>query len=340
MSRYVVIGGGAVGGLLAAQLQLAGRSVVLVARGAQLAAVRAGGLRVRRPHGDDVVRLATAGGPDEVRLRTGDVLVLATKAQDAEAALATWAWQPVHDGDAQDAAVAGAGADLPVLTLQNGLATEDAALRRFARVYGVTVGVAASYLVPGEVVSPSYPVVGLLWLGRYPAPAGPVVADADQERFVRDLAAAGFAATSVPDISAWKARKLLGNVRNGLDLLDGTDEEKTRAGTLLVAEAEAAYAAAGIVPAPADAIQAGARLSIEAVPGHVPGRLSTWQSFARGATSEIDHLNGEIVGLGRRHGVPTPHNERLQRLLGAQAAAGAPPGTHRVAELLPVDAGV
>ncbi|MEU7870348.1 2-dehydropantoate 2-reductase N-terminal domain-containing protein [Dactylosporangium sp. NPDC049140] len=331
MTRYVVIGAGAVGGLLAAQLELAGIASVLVARGAQLAAIRDRGLRIRRPHGDDVVRLAVAGGPDEVRLTTDDVLVLATKAQDAEAALIDWAWRPVHD---EDGAPAGLAADLPILTVQNGLATEDDALRRFGRVYGVTVAVAASYLVPGEVVNPSFPVVGVVWLGRYPDRAG----DEDQERFVRDLTAAGFGVHSVPDISAWKARKLLGNVRNGLDLLDGTDEEKARAGALLAAEAEAAYATAGIVPAAADAIRAGAGLTFAPVPGHVPGRLSTWQSFARGTSSEVDHLNGEIVRLGRRHGVATPVNERLQRLLGAQAAAGLPPGTNRVSDLLTVTA--
>ncbi|MET7402255.1 2-dehydropantoate 2-reductase N-terminal domain-containing protein [Dactylosporangium sp. NPDC005572] len=332
MSRYVVIGGGAVGGLLAAQLELAGIATVLVARGAHLAAIRADGLRIRRPHGDDVVRLATAGGPDEVRLSTEDVLVLATKAQDAGAALTAWAWRPVHDGAG---AAVGLGADLPVLTVQNGIGTEEEALRRFARVYGVTVGVAASYLVPGEVVSPSYPTVGIAWLGRYPDQAG----DPDQERFARDLTAAGFGVHSVPDISAWKARKLLGNVRNGLDLFDGTEEEKARAGALLVAEAEAAYAAAGITPAGgADAVRAGITLTFGTVPGHVSGRLSTWQSFARGTSSEVDHLNGEIVRLGRRHGVATPVNERLQRLLGAQAAAGLPPGVNRVSDLLVVTA--
>nr|BFE57594.1 2-dehydropantoate 2-reductase N-terminal domain-containing protein [Dactylosporangium thailandense] len=324
MTRYVVIGGGAVGGLLAAQLTLAGIPSVLVARGAQLDAIRAGGLRVRRPHGDDVVPLAVAGGPDEVRLTAGDVLVLATKAQDAESALSAWAWRPVHDG--------GPAADLPVVTLQNGLATEDDALRRFGRVYGATVAVAASYLVPGEVVNPSFPVVGVLWIGRYPHGR-----DDEQERIAADLTAAGFGVHSVPDITAWKARKLLGNVRNGLDLLDGTDEEKARAGALLTAEAEAVYAAAGIVAA--EALGAASVLTFEPVPGHVPGRLSTWQSFARGTSSEVDHLNGEIVRLGRRHGVATPVNERLQRLLGAQAAAGRPPGAHRVAELLEVAVG-
>jgi len=228
--------------------------------------------------------------------------------------LARWAWAPVPGTSLL-------GADLPVLTFQNGLATEDLALRRFARVYGVSIGVAASYLVPGEVVSPSYPVIGVAWLGRYPDQADPVA-----DVYVRDLTAAGFKVDAVADISAWKARKLLGNVGNGLDVLDGPPEQKARARELLVAEVHAVYAAAGIVtPADAPPVSAGV-LTVDPVPGHTGGRLSTWQSFARGASSEIDYLNGEIVALGRRYGVATPVNERVQRLLGARSVAGLGPG--------------
>ena len=43
---------------------------------------------------------------------------------------------------------------------------------------------------------------------------------------------------------------------------------------------------------------------------------STWQSVQRGAGSvEIDYLSGEIVLLGRLHGIPTPVNELLQRVV-------------------------
>ncbi|MDT7574902.1 MAG: thiosulfate/3-mercaptopyruvate sulfurtransferase, partial [Pseudonocardiales bacterium] len=49
--RYVVIGAGAVGATLAAELHLAGIATVLVARGAHLAALRTAGLRYLRPDG-------------------------------------------------------------------------------------------------------------------------------------------------------------------------------------------------------------------------------------------------------------------------------------------------
>jgi 2-dehydropantoate 2-reductase len=324
--RYVVIGGGAVGSVLAAQLELAGIRTVLVARGAHLEAIRERGLRVRRPAGDDVVRLAVADGPADVRLTEDDLLVLAVKSQDADAALAEWAWRPVRSD--RCGAVA---ADLPILTFQNGLATEDAALRRFARVYGVTIGIAASYLEPGEVVSPSHPVIGIAWLGRHPE--GAPGEDALQAALVGDLRGAGFHVESVGDIAAWKARKLLANVGNGLDVLDGTDAERVAARLALVRETRRVLDRAGILSEDDPGLGPGA-LVVEPVPGHTPGRLSTWQSFARGASSEVDHLNGEVVLLARRHGIDAPLNERLQRLLGRQAAEGNPPGTHTLHDLL------
>lgn len=42
---------------------------------------------------------------------------------------------------------------------------------------------------------------------------------------------------------------------------------------------------------------------------------------------ESDYLNGEVVLLGRLHGVPTPVNALLQRLANELARTGAPPGS-------------
>jgi 2-dehydropantoate 2-reductase len=313
--RYVVIGGGAVGGALAAQLApLAASSsgdlgLVLVARGEHGRRIAERGLTVRRPTGTEVVELDVVTGPESLQLSTGDVLMLTVKTQDAEAALAQWCWQPVHDGTGE---VVGSAADLPIVTFQNGLLTEDLALRRSRRVYGATIAIAASHLTPGEVVSPSLPpAVGAIWLGRYPGGT-----DALADLVVGDLVDAGFAAWSVDDIAAQKAAKLVGNVGNGLDLLSGSSELKARARDELREEAVAVLRAAGVpLTASAGLDLHGVRFEVLPVEGHVPGRLSTWQSFARGASSEVDHLNGEIVLRARLTGVQAPVNERLQRIL-------------------------
>jgi 2-dehydropantoate 2-reductase len=49
---------------------------------------------------------------------------------------------------------------------------------------------------------------------------------------------------------------------------------------------------------------------------------------------ETDYLNGEIVLLGRIHGIPTPANELLQRLARELAATRHGPGAVRAAAIL------
>jgi 2-dehydropantoate 2-reductase len=305
----VVIGGGAVGGVVAAQLTLHGHAVLLVARGENGRRIAAEGLRVRRPAGVDLVPLAVAEGASGVRLGRSDVLVLAVKTQDAESAIAEWAWQPIYDAGGE---VVGTAADLPILTLQNGRATEDIALRRFRHVYGTTVGIAASFLAPGEVVSPSVDPVGVFWIGRYPASS-----DDLQEAVVADFNSADLRTFSVTDIQATKAAKLLGNLQfNGVDLLDGSEEDRTKARTLIRDEASAVLEAAGVPLPPGGLLDRDdVKLTVQPVPGHEAGRSSTWQSFARGVPNEVDFLHGEIVVLARKHGVAAPYNERLQHLL-------------------------
>ena len=54
-NRYVVYGAGAVGGVIGARLQLAGRPTTLVARGEHLASIRKNGLRLATADGVHVV---------------------------------------------------------------------------------------------------------------------------------------------------------------------------------------------------------------------------------------------------------------------------------------------
>jgi 2-dehydropantoate 2-reductase len=52
-------------------------------------------------------------------------------------------------------------------------------------------------------------------------------------------------------------------------------------------------------------------------------RSSTAQDLARGRTSEIEHLNGEVLRAGARHGLPTPANQALYALVKLQEAMQA-----------------
>ena len=321
MTRYVIIGAGAVGATVAAQLHLAGRQVVLVARGAHLAALRADGLRYVRPDGEHRVELPVAAGADEVELAGADVLVLATKSQDTEQALREWAWQPVKLGDG----TTGTAADrLPVLSLQNGLDNPRALLRRFATVIAATVYLPAAHLCPGVVVSPGAPAAGALLLGGYPHGAPEALAG-----IVADLRAAGLAARAEPEAISWQAGKLLANLANGLNALYPPSPLRTAALDALVSEGAAALRAAGVPFVPPGEFAADpdlSRVGIAPIDGYPRGGSSTWQSLARGASVETDFLNGEIVLLGRLHGVPVPRNaaiaSRVQRAAREGTAAG------------------
>ncbi|WP_326597957.1 ketopantoate reductase family protein [Streptomyces sp. NBC_01803] len=324
--RYIIIGAGAVGGAIGGRLHESGHDVVLVARGAHGRALRESGLRLNTPGRSLTLPIPVAEGPDEVHLRRDDVLVLAVKSQDSVAALDVWAARPVARGGT-------AGESLPVLTAQNGVVNETLALRRFRRVYGVCVWLPAQFLEPGQVTASAAPLTGMLHLGRFPGGV-----DDTARRVALDLERSRFLAPVVPDVMRWKYAKLLANLGNAIEALCGPIRQPPLTDLLARARAEgvAVLAAAGIAHA-SEAEQAearGDRLEPRPVGGAERGGGSSWQSLRRGTGSiEADYLNGEIVLLGRTHGVATPVNELLQRQADDFARRGRPPGSLPVAEL-------
>ncbi|MFF4325442.1 ketopantoate reductase family protein [Streptomyces sp. NPDC048387] len=321
--RYLIIGAGAIGATLGGRLAEAGREVVLVARGTHAEALRANGLRLTTADGERVHRLPVATGPADLGpLRPDDVLLLTVKTQDAVAALDTW-------GAAEVAGGGTAAQRLPVLCAQNGVESERLALRRFARVYGVCVWLPATFLEPGVVTALCTPLTGILHLGR--AAGG---ADERIRAIAADLGKAGFEAPVVEDVMRWKHAKLLSNLGNAIQATTGPEPDPAKAALLLraVREAKAVFAAAGIAHA-SDAEQAAARDGKVEQPAGVRGG-SSWQSLARGTGSvEADYLNGEIVLLGRLHGVPTPVNDVLRHAANIFAREGLPPGSMSVSDL-------
>jgi thiosulfate/3-mercaptopyruvate sulfurtransferase len=301
----VVVGAGGIGVTFAAQLQQAGRDVVLVARGAQLAALRAGEFRYSRPDGTRPLSLPSVGGPDEIELADGDVLVLATKAQDVEPVIAQWARRPVSQ---PDGTVLPAGASIPVVTLQNGLEAERVALRRFKTVFGAVLWVPASYLGTGEVTAPGWPAVGVVWLGAYPAGPHPGL-----EPIAADLRSGGFEAQVVDDIRRWKAAKLLSSVTFVLSALYPAGELRDRAALLLREEAREILTASGqdIADIERESTADTRRVTQRPTSGHSYRGNSTWQSITRSSPLETDFINGEIVLAARLLGRTAPANEAV-----------------------------
>ncbi|MBO2459350.1 ketopantoate reductase family protein [Actinomadura violacea] len=324
--RYVIIGAGAIGGALGGRLRQAGQDAVLVARGAQFEALRERGLRLTAPDGVFELPVPVVDGPEALELAEDDVLVLAVKTQDAVAALDAWAARPVLGGGT-------AGERLPLVCAQNGVEAERLALRRFRRVYGMCVFLPASYLEPGAVTVRCAPYTGALNLGRYPSGA-----DETARTIADGLEKANFLVPVTSEVMRWKYAKLLGNLANAVEAVCGSlagDEAKALVARAR-AEAVEVLDAAGIDRATDEEqreLRAG-RVEVRPVEGGDPAGGSTWQSLRRGSTSvEADYLNGEIVLLGRLHGVATPVNEALLRMANEFARSGREPGSMTAGEL-------
>ncbi|MEU9019997.1 2-dehydropantoate 2-reductase [Actinomadura sp. NPDC048394] len=318
--RYVIIGAGAIGGAVGGRLQQAGQDVVLVARGAQYEALRERGLRLVGPDGSFDLPVPAVDGPEALDLTPDDVLVLAVKTQDAVAALDAWAPRPVAGGGT-------AAERLPLVCAQNGVEAERLALRRFRRVYGMCVFLPASYLEPGAVTVRCAPYTGALNLGRYPSGA-----DETAHRIAEGLEKANFLVPVTPEVMRWKYAKLLGNLANAVEAVCGSQAGDDAKSLIARARAEAVEVldAAGIDRATDDEqrdLRSG-RVEVRPVEGGAPAGGSTWQSLRRGSTSvEADYLNGEIVLLGRLHGIATPVNETLLRVANDFARTAREPGS-------------
>lgn len=203
-------------------------------------------------------------------------------------------------------------------------------LRRFARTYAVCVMLPSAHLEPGVVAQKCRPTPGILDVGRIPGGVDPMT-----ETIAGDLRRGGFESVPRPDIMAWKYRKLIRNLGNGVDAVcapgDGVDELVR----LATDEGERVLRAAGIavVTQAEDDERRGDVLRSTAGPWQPGG--STWQSVLRGGGSvEIDYLSGEVVLLGRLHGVPTPVNELLQLATSELARTGGQPRSVPARDLL------
>jgi 2-dehydropantoate 2-reductase len=314
--RYIIIGAGAVGGVIGGRLAGAGHEVVLVARGAHHEALRDGGLRLRVPEGELTYRLPVVHGPDALgELRADDVLVLAVKTQDSAAALQAWAPAPVAGGG-------------------TGVESRRLALRLFRRVYGVCVWLPSTYVEPGIVSAAGSPLTGILHLGRCPHGT-----DETARLIAADLEKSHFEAPVVADVAYWQYAKLLSNLGNALEAVSGpiAGDEAQNVAARVRAEGAAVLDAAGIAYASVEEQKAvrGDKVTLVPLDGAPRGGGSSWQSLTRGTgTIEADYLNGEIALLGRLHGVPTPLNELLQHLANAFARERRAPGSMPVAELV------
>jgi 2-dehydropantoate 2-reductase len=317
--RFVVLGAGAVGGVLGARLHQAGFEVELIARGAHFRAIRDHGLTLETPAERVVLSIPVHASPASVSWGLDDVVLLTVKSQDTAAAL----------GGLR----ASAPPEVPVVCMQNGVENERLSLRLYPEVYGGLVMAPVAHLEPGVVLAYGSRLSGILDLGRYPSGI-----DQRAPEISAAIAASRFESEIYPDVMRLKYAKLVLNLANIIHAICEPGEAADELVELVRAEGRAALAAAQIefvADAVTDVAARWERLGVAEIAGRERSGSSTWQSFARGMGAvETDYLNGEIVLIGRRLGIPTPVNARLCELAARLARERAEPGVLPAREVL------
>jgi 2-dehydropantoate 2-reductase len=317
--RIGIIGAGAVGGTLAALLARAGHEIAVTARGENLETIRLHGIRVDGGFGTHVARVDA-----HPHLREApDLAILATKAQDAEAALATEL--PRLEG-------------VPLLVVQNGLGGLDVA-HRIAPASPLIGGLAlfaASYLEPGHVtVTGANPVIVGAAAGTDPALFSQI-ADVLRDAMPIEV---------TPDIVGAQWTKLLINHVNALPAITGmsvqqvvADRGLRRAMTASMRETVRIARRAGVRFARVQGVSGRVLDLVGTLPlgvgglfprllarrmGSVPNPGSTLQSIRRGQRTEIDFLNGAVLEVADRVGTPAPVNRAIVAMVHEVEDSGA-----------------
>jgi 2-dehydropantoate 2-reductase len=315
--KICVYGAGAIGGLMAAWLSRAGHEVSLVARGAQLEAIRRHGLRVRSKGGIESFRIKAEAEP--AKLGAQDYVLVTVKAQSLTGVADTIA--PLLD---KDTSVVTAMNGVPWWFFQ-GMKRRDAHLESLdpggklsraiptERVVGCVIHLAASTPEPGLI---SHNMGAKLILGE---PGGENTART--KRIADALAAAGFEIVVSDAIEKEFWVKLLGNVSfnpvsaltvSTADRLIENQEVKSYM-VEIMREVLAIGRAVGV-----DAnIDPEARIDMARVLG--PFKTSMLQDLEAGKRLEIDGLLAGTLEIARKAGVRAPFTESLFGLIRARA---------------------
>lgn len=328
--RIGVIGAGAIGGTIAALLDRVGHLVEVTARGEQLAAIRADGLRLDGGWGSHTAQIEAA----ETLQTRPDLVFLCTKAQDAQSAIRANA---AHlDG-------------ITVVVVQNGLAGLRLATELLpgSQCVGALALYAASYLSPGRV---TVTTTANTYLG---AGTGPAPSAAVEAANILDAAMPSFA---VDNFTGCQWTKLIVNQVNAMPAITGLSAQETlgdrRLRPIVTASMQEAVRVGydrgvryGSIQGLSDSIlrfvARSPRWAAQAVPllmrrrmGATPNPGSTLQSIRRGQPSEIDYLNGAVAAEAAALGREAPVNATLTSLVHEVERTGAFLAPETVAERL------
>ncbi len=315
--KIAVFGAGGVGAFYGGLLAHAGEDVHFVARGAQLEALRTGGLHISSLALGEIELPPVHATNRASEIGVADLVLVAVKAYQTS--------------DILDEVGALVGEGTLLMALQNGVESHEVLAARFgeARVLGAVAYVGATLEHPGLV---RHVAAGTLVIGDRGG-----VGEERVERVRTVLASTGLPVRVTPDIERQRWHKLAWNVsfnaisaltlRTSQDLLATPASRELLIGVMR--EVVAVAAARGVALGEPDIEQL-----VAATENAAPIRTSMLVDRERGRPLETDALVGVVVRKGKESGVPTPLTSVLYALL---TAIGAPmqPG----AQLPPMEAG-
>jgi 2-dehydropantoate 2-reductase len=328
--RIVVVGAGAVGGVIAGYLAEAGHSVVLVEKDdAHRNAIENDGVRFRTFTSDEVLRIPVVAACYEIDFTEGDAVIVAVKSFDSD--------------EAYGALAAAGGRSLHVFSAQNGIGNDDLVASYFDQAHGIVVLFNGTLLAPGDVAQT---LDGLNEIGTYPEGVGEAAA-----ALVATLERTRLKIKATNHLSIMRWNKLLLNLSNPVSALTGKPSQEVKGDAEIRAfiaevygEGQRVLDAAGIVYSE-DGESGGFEDRLRQItdprfvlePPSDPafnGYVSMAQDLMRrSGRTELDWLTGVIIELGAANGVPTPLNAMLYDLVQAAAEARAGIGTHSVSQL-------
>ena len=317
--RYIIYGAGGIGSSMGGHLRRTGFESILIGRKGHVSRINDDGLRLITPQYSYCIRIPAVTSPREMEWNSGDILIMCMKSQDTEEGLRTLI------------AAGGDSRNLPIFCAQNSITNEPAASRYFERVYGVMVGFTGIYLKDGTVHNPVAGNAGYLEIGVYPTGMDDLA-----ERVASDLQKASFAVYQNHDVMAAKGAKMLGNLGNALSAISDGRGDSERYLERVRAEGERCLSAARLALESRAGLvrRAKAKRGVTRIPEKMRNLGSSWQSLMRAqGSTEADYLNGEIVRLGKIHGIATPFNRVLQSVVGEMARTRELPGKYTAGEL-------
>ncbi|MFQ5588814.1 MAG: ketopantoate reductase family protein [Nitrospiria bacterium] len=299
VKKILVAGAGAVGGYFGGLLYRAGTDVTFLVRSGTFESLSSAGLKIVSPAGDFSIHPPVVQAQDLARIGPVDLIILAVKCTDVAAALKDIA--PLVEQETV------------ILTLQNGVGTEDEILKTYDTQDCVLAGVAfitARLARPGVV---EHARRGTISLGEL---SGKKSARARAVHQVFDRA--GIDCRLTGNIRRAKWEKLCWNATfNPLSvILDHPISLILENAELLGIVREGIREVIAVAAAEGIDINSKIIESTIAVSHDLKDYYtSMYEDYRNGKATEIEYLNGDLVRRGERHGIPTPVNQVLHALV-------------------------